>query len=284
MNLYHWQRWNFWMRSLPIGVSALALTGMQVLGVASIQPFPINSLWADTQGANVKTTAQLTTVRILTPDASGSGVIVGHQGQVYTVLTNWHVVALRQQHTIMTPDGKRHTPMSRQPRQLGSNDLALTQFRSTTKYKVAPISTEPVAVGDQVFSAGFPMYRKGTLITTFDQGIRAFQFTQGEVSVLLPKSLAQGYRLGYTNDIVAGMSGGPIFNAQGFLIGINGREKPEDPAFAVYGFEDGTQPSPALLEKMVNSSWGIPIRSYLQFVSLSSCTGTNVFVGAGLGS
>ncbi|WP_242056963.1 MULTISPECIES: serine protease [Oscillatoriales] len=210
--------------------------------------------------------AQITTVRILTGNASGSGAIVQRQGQTYKVLTSWHVVAFSQRYTIITPDGRRYTPTFN-PRQLGNNDLAVIQFRSNTNYQVARISTEPTVVGEQVFAAGFPMYQPGTLTTTFDRGIGVFRFTSGAVSLLLPKSLSQGYRLGYTNDIAVGMSGGPIFNSNGLLIGINGRVKNRDPDFGVYAFEDGSEPSPTMLEQMVNSSWGIPISTYLQFVS-----------------
>ncbi|MEA5576608.1 serine protease [Anabaena sp. UHCC 0451] len=220
---------------------------------------------AQTETGNMQKLAQQTTVRILTPNASGSGVIVQRQGQIYTVLTSWHVVAFSDQHTIITPDGRRYTPVSRQLKQLGNTDLAITQFRSNSDYQVASISNQPVLIGEPVFAAGFPMYQEQSLATTFDQGIRGFRFTSGEVSVLPPKSLAQGYRLGYTNNIAVGMSGGPIFNASGLLIGINGRVKNRDPDFGVYAFEDGTEPSPELLAKIVNSSWGIPISSYLQF-------------------
>ena len=43
------------------------------------------------------------------------------------------------------------------------------------------------------------------------------------------------------------MSGGPIFNAKGFLVGINGRGKYRDPDLGVYGFEDSTEPIAELL-------------------------------------
>jgi hypothetical protein len=112
------------------------------------------------------------------------------------------------------------------------------------------------------------MYHRDTLNTTFDLGIRGFRFTRGKVLLLLPKPLERGYRLGYTNDIEVGMSGGPIFQAQGLLVGINGRLKDRDPDFGVYAFEDGTQPPPEMIEQMVRSSWGIPIGTYLEFVSL----------------
>lgn len=229
------------------------------------QPLMANYGVADSQSANIERLARLMTVRILTPNASGSGAIVRQQGQVYTVLTSWHVVAFSQQHTIIAPDGQRYRLLGA-PLQLGNADLAIVQFRSSIQYQVTRLSTESLTVGEPVFAAGFPMYRGGSS-TTFDQGIRAFRFTQGVVSVLPPKSLAQGYRLGYTNDIAVGMSGGPIFNSQGLLIGINGRVKNRDPDFGVYAFEDGTEPSEAMLEQMVNSSWGIPISTYLRFVS-----------------
>lgn len=215
---------------------------------------------------DVQQMARLTTVRILTANASGSGAIVQQEGQVYTVLTNWHVVAFSQEHTIITPDGKRYLPLF-PPKHLGNTDLAIIEFRSFDSYEVAEILLDPVEIGETVVAAGFPMYRRGTLTTTFDLGIERFHLTTGLVSLILPKSLPQGYRLGYTNDIEVGMSGGPIFNDKGFLVGINGRVKNRDPGFGVYIFEDGSEPSSVLLAQMVKSSWGIPISTYWQFVS-----------------
>ena len=58
------------------------------------------------------------------------------------------------------------------------------------------------------------------------------------------------------------MSGSPIFNTDGFLVGIHGRGKYRDPGFGVYIFEDGSEPSPAQLEQMIEASWGIPIGIY----------------------
>jgi hypothetical protein len=106
------------------------------------------------------------------------------------------------------------------------------------------------------------MYHWGTVQPTFDLGVRAFRLTWGNVSLVLNKSLAQGYRLGYTNRIESGMSGGPIFSDRGLLLGINGRLANRDPAFGVYVFEDGTAPSPDLLEQILQASWGIPIDTY----------------------
>lgn len=218
------------------------------------------------QSPTFQNLAQATTVRILALKSSGSGVIVQKQGQVYTVLTNWHVLEFADRHTILTFDGKRHTPIS-QPKQLGNNDLAVIQFRSENPYQIVRINTEKVQVGDRVFATGFPMYRDHSPLDTFDLGVRSFRFTEGVISLLPERPLRQGYRLGYSNDIVIGMSGGPIFNAAGLLIGVNGRSKNRDPDFGVYSFDDGSQPSARLLEQIVKASWGIPITAYLPFVT-----------------
>ena len=165
--------------------------------------------------------ARQTTVRIQTGKSSGSGTIVRRQGQTYTVLTNWHVVAIvRGDRTIVTDDGILHRPLG-VPRRLGDTDLAIVEFRSAIEYKVAPISAGPAAVGEPLRSVGFPA------------GTEVWAVARGLVELLLPKSLPQGHSLGYTNEVKIGMSGGPIFNAKGFLVGINGRGKYRDPDFGV---------------------------------------------------
>ena len=211
--------------------------------------------------------ARQTTVRILTDSASGSGVLIQRQGQTYTVLTSWHVLAFSDRATLLTPDGRRYGVL-RSPRQLGNTDMAIVQFQSAIPYRLAPLKPDPPRLGEPVYAAGFPMYQDRSLVTTFDQGIHNLRLSQGIISLLPTKSLPQGYRLGYSNDVVIGMSGGPIFNSQGLLVGINGRIKDRDPGFGVYAFEDGSEPDPALLEQMLNASWGIPITTYFQFVPL----------------
>ncbi|MEO1006761.1 MAG: serine protease, partial [Cyanobacteria bacterium J06638_38] len=57
---------------------------------------------------------------------------------------------------------------------------------------------------------------------------------------------------------------------KGFLVGVHGRGKYRDPDFGVYTFEDGSEPSPQMLETMIDSSWGIPITTYLQFTDQAS--------------
>jgi len=242
-------------------MSMLILASTDVLAFS--QSPTLNFSISNQQIVNIEQLARLTTVRILTPNTSGSGVIIKQQGSTYTLITNWHVLASNNQLSLITPDGKEYPLYG--TRKLGNVDLAIAHFQSNISYQIASISTKAITVGETVFAAGFPMYQENSFQTTFEQGLQVFRFTQGVVSLLPPKSLSQGYRLGYTNDIKVGMSGGPIFNQQGQLIGINGRIKHRDPDFGVYAFEDGTEPSQEMLELMVNSSWGIPISNALVF-------------------
>jgi len=246
---------------MKMGVCVSILMILSGYNVVFAQAPDVNHPMTDVEPISyIKTLARLTTVRILTRNASGSGVIIQRQGRIYTVMTNWHVLASVQQPTVMVHDGEEYELFG--AKKLGNADLAIAYFDSLKSYTIAPISQENIRVGEIVFASGFPMYEPDNFQTTFDRGLKVFRLTQGTISILPPKSLPEGYRLGYTNDIKIGMSGGPIFNHFGQLIGINGRIKSRDPGFGVYTFEDGTEPSEQMLELMVNSSWGIPINSH----------------------
>ena len=248
---------------------AFAIVGVS-LGhkqLALTQTIPSYVLPDDTYSQDIYKLAQSSTVRIIRDNTAGTGVIIYHQGDVYTVLTNWHVVKNDSFLQIMAADGQIYQ-LLQSPQQLGNLDLALIQFQSRDSYQVATVATEDPEVGEKVYAAGFPLYEEGDRsMNTISQGIQAFRLTQGEVSLILPKSLPDGYYLGYTNDTEIGMSGGPIFNTKGFLVGVHGRGKYRDPDFGVYTFEDGSEPSPKMLETMIDCSWGIPITTYLQFTS-----------------
>jgi serine protease Do len=207
---------------------------------------------------------QPATVRIVKATSAGSGVIVGRQGNLYSVLTSWHVVNSSNP-LILTKDDQQHQ-LTNSPQHLGNADLAVLQFYSEVDYPQAEIETQMPQIGDKVYAAGFPL-SIGSKENTVDLGNKAFRWTQGEISIIPLKSLPQGYRLGYTNDTEMGMSGSPIFNSQGLLIGIHGRGKYRDPGFGVYLFEDGSEPSPQQLQQMIRSSWAIPIGVYSKLLN-----------------
>lgn len=230
------------------------------------QTVPSYVLPDDTFDRDIHQLAQSTTVRIVRENISGTGVIIHQQEQTYTVLTSWHVVANESAIAIMTADGKSHQLLD-SPQKIDNLDLGIFQFNSQQNYAVATLAADTPQVGEKIYAAGFPLYEADGLTDTIYRGTEAFRLTQGEVSLVPPKILPEGYFLGYTNETEMGMSGGPIFNTKGFLVGVHGRGKHRDPSFGVYTFADGSEPSPEMLSTMVESSWGIPISAYLKFAS-----------------
>jgi hypothetical protein len=92
----------------------------------------------DTTAAEI---ANQVTVRILTKFGSGSGVVIKHEGQTYTVLTNNHVVVDSPEdgYEILTTDGNIY--LAEQVNCVnGKNlDLALVKFTSPEDYQVVAL-------------------------------------------------------------------------------------------------------------------------------------------------
>ncbi|MFM6375792.1 MAG: serine protease [Microcystis panniformis] len=209
--------------------------------------------------------ARAITVKVLSGQGWGSGILVEKQGASYKVLTNDHVLGRYRYRgwQIQTPDGKIHRGELVRTVRLNDYDLGLVSFRSSQVYSIADLANvDDLTIGDEVFAAGFPY--DGDRPT--EQG---FTFTLGKLSLLSDKSFSGGYQIGYTNKIKNGMSGGPLLNRQGKVIGINGIH-----AYPLWGksyvFADGTVTSPALWEQMSRLSWAIPIGTFLQSGSSSS--------------
>ncbi|WP_427162720.1 S1 family peptidase [Aliinostoc sp. HNIBRCY26] len=205
--------------------------------------------------------AQTITVKITTSELLGSGTLLQRQGQIYTVITNAHVLrAAKSPYQIQTPDGRVYQATVLQIADLQQDDLAVLQFRSPDI--VYPIANLPdksrLRVGDEVFVGGFianlATQKQSTPTKT------QFIFTSGKVTLLLDKALEQGYQIGYTNDVRKGMSGAPLLNIHGEVVGINSLHK--DPLWetpAVY--QDGSQPEPHLQELITRSSMAVPVKS-----------------------
>ena len=201
--------------------------------------------------------AESITVKVLSGEVLGSGIVIHKQGSVYTVLTNEHVLRSGEPtYQIQTPDGRVYAADLPQTVSFNGNDLALLQFRSAeVNYAVASLGKSPT-VGDEVFAAGFKFVEEPSQ----DQGLI---FRTGKVSLVLDKALEGGYRIGYTNDIEKGMSGGPLLNLRGELVSINGMHA--EPLWGdPYVYEDGSEPEQKLKEQISRYSWGIPIETYVQ--------------------
>ena len=217
--------------------------------------------------------ANLVTVRILSDSVSGSGVIIQRQGKTYTVLTNNHVVADNKDKTyqVLTADGRIHIAKWLRSSMFGKVDLALVQFTTSQSYRVAEIAnSNQLSVGDAVYAAGFPNWHwinSESIEKTRNWGLKAFKLTSGKVGMLPAQSLESGYQLGYTNDIAEGMSGGPVLDISGKLVGINGKSKYPLGGIDVFKLADGSVPSQAVFRQMEALSWAIPIGTFQQLVS-----------------
>ena len=217
--------------------------------------------------ASVAVIAQGVTVRILTHPGGGSGVIIAKQRNTYTVLTCNHVVDLSERYSVLTSDGKVYQASRQVIPNLNGIDLALVKFKSSHFYPVVQLSPltsqQSIALEQPSYASGFPNYQENEVDkseNTLEWGIRAYRLTTGKVAMFLSdKTLIGGYQIGYTNDVKLGMSGGPVLDRQGRLLGINGWSKHPLQGIAVFGFSDGGRPSQKLFEQMESLSWGIPV-------------------------
>jgi serine protease Do len=198
------------------------------------------------------------TVKIISGETWGSGILIQKQGEVYTVVTNQHVlIGETKPYQIETPDGQLHQAEKLEIGEFGDRDLGILQFTSKECYSV--VSLSPVAkpiLGEAVFAAGFPFEEASSQLSKFS-------FTSGTISTIAEKNFAGGYQIGYTNDVRKGMSGGPLLNRRGEIIGINGVHK-----YPLWGnpyvFQDGSVASGAMQEKMSQLSWAIPVETLLR--------------------
>lgn len=200
--------------------------------------------------------AQSITVKVIAGEGWGSGILIRRQGQVYTVLTNRHVLEAgnRNIYTIQTPDGQIYP--ANLVRIVGL-DLGWISFRTAKDYPIASFkATSTLGVGEEVFAAGFPYDLEPSRS-------RGLAFTKGKVSLLSEKAFAGGYQIGVTNPIWKGMSGGPLLDSKGQVLGINGIQ-----SYPLWGnpyvFTDGSVAPKVLQEKMSQLSWAIPTETFLQ--------------------
>lgn len=176
---------------------------------------------------------------------AGSGVIVARRNSTYYVLTNQHVVAYRSSYGIRTHDGDVHkvenaTPpyvnlgqedntkdtvthfgkYNPQTQAVDGYDLALISFQSHKNYPVAVVGdANTTKVGTPVFISGWPLPSNPSQDRT--RVLRVGELRQ----ILDPADPNGNYSLCYTAETAPGMSGGPVFNDHGEVIGVHGSGK-----------------------------------------------------------
>jgi len=223
----------------------------------------------------LKAKAQQITVRIDSSSGSnGSGIIIAKEGDIYTVLTAAHVVCKPPDkvgpcepntYKILTVDGKEH-PVEPSTIKLEEGvDLAVVKFTSRENYQVATLANYPIQDDEYMFTAGYPrlgekspwrftlgqIYSKehGLLNTTqSDFNNNSSSTAQSAVS------LTGGYELVYSSITFGGMSGGPVLDSQGRVIGIHGKTEGEAAI-------DNNSSSQETIQ--LGNSLGIPVSTFL---------------------
>ena len=193
------------------------LAGMGNVAVAN----PNNSNGLADRNSQFKfldTVAKAVTVKIHVGEDRVSGVLIESSSSMYTVVTNSNIVNRGNTYRIETFDGVVHDVMkSNQDSVLAiGGEVLILQFESTNIYKTALKDIDDVVdveVGETVIAAGFSDDKDKLLIT------------QGTISHLFDRSLGKGYQIGFTNEIVSGMSGGVLLDSKGAIVGILGKGK-----------------------------------------------------------
>jgi serine protease Do len=177
--------------------------------------FPSQEITVFAAASEVEKISKAITVRI-EGTARGSGVIVERRGKTYTVLTNAHVLQHNGSYGIVTPDGECHSIALNTIKLIPKVDLAIFLFSSNNSYATAQLSDrQPLNLGETIYVGGWANSGEPVLQS------RVFLTSQGQITEV-DSQFPLGYSLSYTNLVRVGMSGGPILDKQGKLIGING--------------------------------------------------------------
>jgi tetratricopeptide (TPR) repeat protein len=206
-------------------------------------------------------------IRLKQDESVGSGIIIAHQGDLYTIATNRHVVCgakgrdqvpAGETYELGLADGQKYRVKAASVKLIGTDlDLAIVQFRSDRKYPVASIgNTSLLKAADVVYTAGFPLEQPG------------FSFNQGSAIAVVDRRITGdrgGYSIIYNAFTLPGMSGGGVFDRNGQLVAIHGQGER-------YG-KNTDLDSMSRVDNKIGLNRGIPVRWLVQ--SLAN-TGINL--------
>jgi S1-C subfamily serine protease/tetratricopeptide (TPR) repeat protein len=176
---------------------------------------------------DIRKKVQKQTVRIITTAGDGSGVIVAEdlKNNTYDVLTAKHVI-FKQESNELKEDIKIITSRQRQYKidsssitQFPGVDLVMLKFPKKTddrdEYEIAALGNyDDLKEKSIVFVGGFPV---PTLIYSH---LLQFHVEPGQI-VSTERALFENDKLLYTNITYEQMSGGPVFDLEGRVLGIH---------------------------------------------------------------
>ncbi|WP_310416541.1 tetratricopeptide repeat protein, partial [Chamaesiphon sp. OTE_8_metabat_110] len=196
------------------------------------------------------------TVRITSGTNGGSGVLIAKKANTYLVLTNAHVTRRTTQFEIQAPDGQKYTAKPIDGGFDRKYDLALLEFTSSKQYQLANLANPGILKPNDrnIYSAGYP----------FDS--KDLRISPGAITQLSDIPFDNGTQIGYEiakgeKGVRQGMSGGPIFGADGILLGIN--TIGAAPILPNYTYNDGSKPLAKLAAKYRTANWGVPVYNFL---------------------
>jgi serine protease Do len=190
------------------------------------------------------------TVQVNSSLGDGSGVLIAKSGKTYTVLTVNHVVEKADiKYTVRTSKGKNYqaTSVTRLQTAPTQPDLAVVKFESPEEYPVATIAdSDKAVIGTQIFVYGYPA--TGGLFGAD----REPELSPGLVTSR-PSNRPEGYNLRYQAVTWSGMSGGPVFDSEGRVIGLHGQGE--------FGFAQTSSGEVAPIKTGFNAA--VPINTFM---------------------
>jgi hypothetical protein len=174
--------------------------------------------------SHISTLAKEITVKV-EGSTQGSGTIVSseyskkHKAYITKALTPKHVIGAEnssEELEIQTHDGSRYRVLNIN-KVFRNIDMAELEFMSNNKQNIAVYTdSSKTASGDKVYIGGYPL-------STNSVKPRIFRFLAGNIVAIAKECIAGGYQLLYSNSTLPGMSGSPVINGNGQVIGIHGR-------------------------------------------------------------
>jgi S1-C subfamily serine protease len=193
--------------------------------------------------------AEAITARIEGAGPSGTGTIFRETRGVYEVFTAWHVVSgnrPNEETYVVLGNGKRYPVNQGSIKQIGESDLAILSFSPPGRLAIPQLSWQLHP------KPSISVWVSGWSLATNDSPL-LHRLLSGRLVSVAGSPGREGYALSYatTSPTLPGMSGGPILDEHGKLIGIHGRAE----RLSVDSFE-------GVKEIATMTSLGIPIAIY----------------------